>query len=124
MFVLFYPSEWVLPAIPLLLLIKLGGNFISDQNRIIEQLEAGESIAEKLGLTHRPNSINPLQSTSNQLEDEEDQLYDDDDDEDENEDEKLAAIGFLGKIRQYQKQLARLQSAIGKTCDKIEAIQK
>jgi len=40
------------------------------------------------------------------------------------EDDKRAAIGFLGKIRQYQKQLAKLQSVIGKVCDKIEAVQK
>lgn len=38
--VLFYPSEWILPAVPLLLLARLCANFIADQKRVIEQLES------------------------------------------------------------------------------------
>jgi len=53
---------------------------------------------------------------------------DDDDDDDDGaggggDDEKRRAVGFLSKMRRYQKQLTKVQTVIGKLCDKIEAVQ-
>jgi hypothetical protein len=83
-------------------------------------LEAAQNVAEKLGLWQGGVAADALApaSTTEDIEEE----YDEEDEDDE--DEKMAAIGFLGKIRQYQKQLAKIQTVIGKTCDKLEGVQK
>ena len=166
--VLFYPAEWILPAIPLGLLMILCANFISDQSRLIEELESRSVFSSALlqatdasgmkkasdavqqaalmnvpegGALVKSNSGNGSGGGSNaQNGAGSDHGHDsggsnstgpsgdpDDDEEDEEEeeevDEKRMALGFLGKIRQYQKQLAKVQHMIGKVCDKLEAVQ-
>ena len=132
--VLFFPAEWILPSIPILLLLKLSSNYISHQSDLIRQMELKEKTNRDMGVWGKgaegfvspdgereegqPGSSNGASLLD---EDEEDDV--DPDDDDGEKDDRIAAIGFLGKIRQYQKQLAKIQSAIGSVCDKLEAVQ-
>jgi hypothetical protein len=214
--VLFYPAEWILPAIPLLLLVQMALGFLARQEAVVAALEAGSDYHTALlqarnadalrrkeqrqrrlahsralarsnrasrGQEEDPLIDDPYAASSGPFspraaalaaaaaaaqhsaalddeEDEEEELAaaasaeaeaasleqltlttsgapdassagvgggdDDDDDEDggDGDDEKRRALGFMDKMRRYQKQLAKVQTVIGKLCDKIEAVQK
>jgi hypothetical protein len=217
--VLFFPAEWILPAIPLLLLVQMALGFLARQEAVVAALEAGSDYHTALlqarnsdalrrkeqrqrrlansralarsnrasrGQEEDPLLDDPYAASSGPFspraaalaaaaaaaqhsaalddeEDEEEELAaaasaeaeaasleqlaltagtagtvtgsaeaqggggdDDDDDEDggDGDDEKRRALGFMDKMRRYQKQLAKVQTVIGKLCDKIEAVQK